>query len=177
MHAILQLRTAMVLTPSHSHHCYCSRARLFFLLLRILVYAAIFAVLFFVWASVDIDPFFLAAVGVVLILFLMRTTVRRRYACFCISDMELSISCGMLLHATDHIPFSDLVRVRMHRSPLDRFLRIAHLHVYPKPKGFSESSLSYACLGKNGAYVCVLPVMYAHELVQKLRERAPHMIY
>ena len=66
MHAILQLRTAMVLTPSHSHHCYCSRARLFFLLLRILVYAAIFAVLFFVWASVDIDPFFLAAVGVVL---------------------------------------------------------------------------------------------------------------
>lgn len=165
----------MVSQPYNPHHCYCSRARLFFLLLRIAVYAVVFVVLFFIWTFFRFDLFFLAAIGAIFFLLLLRAVVQKRYSCFCVSDTELLVSCGMFFKSTDHVPFSGILRVQMHQSFFDRMLGVAHLHIYPKKRNFSESSFSYACLSGHGSYICVLPVSQALHLFEKLQSHIPLM--
>lgn len=162
---------------SHTmHHCYCSRARLLFLFLRICFCAGVCAVLF--WSIFEFSvPWPLAVILALFMCVLCAHTITRlAYSRFCISDTELSVSCGVFFTLTDHVPFSSILRVRMHRGVCDQVCGTAHVHIYPKKELFDESSFSYACLNNHGSYVCVLPIAHAHHLLEILRARVPHML-
>jgi membrane protein YdbS with pleckstrin-like domain len=154
-----------------SHHCYCSRVRLFLLLLRICTYAALFAALFFATEHIGAGGALRITGSILLLLLFIRRSLHRKYACFCLSDAELIVSCGIFTHSTDHIPLSEIKQVRLHQSSTDRMLGVAHVHIYPKKKDYSEAGTAYACLSRHNAYVCVLPKRFAEDLCEKVKRK------